>query len=69
MDIRGVLVAVIAVTACACASTPSPERGPQTAFYVVGDHASVVDVSVEPGAMPEGEFSVVKRVYWFFAGR
>jgi hypothetical protein len=64
---RGLLVAAIAVAACACASTEQPPS--QSGIYVVGDHASLISASSGSGAAPESEFSVIKRVYWFFAGR
>ena len=42
----------------------------QNAFYMVGDNAPLVRTNAAPGSTEsEGEFSVVKRVYWFFAGR
>ena len=69
MVTRGLLVAALAVSACACAASTSPERGVQSAVYVVGDNAPLVNASAGPGGMPEREFSVVRRIYWFFAGR
>ena len=42
----------------------------QNTFYRVGDNAPVVKVNAAPGSTEsEGEFSVIKRIYWFFAGR
>jgi len=67
MIARGLMMAALAVAVCACAST-APERGSQTAFYMVGDNAPLVRTNAAPGST-EGEFSVVKRIYWFFAGR
>jgi hypothetical protein len=64
---RGFMVAAIAVTASACASVEQPSS--QSGIYVVGDHASLVSASSGSGAAPESEFAVIKRVYWFFAGR
>ena len=69
MIARALVVATLAVAVSACAST-APERGPQTAFYMVGDNTPLVRTNAAPGSTEsEGEFSVVKRVYWFFAGR
>lgn len=69
MIARGLLVATLAVAVCGCASTAS-ERGSQGALYMVGDNAPLVRTNAAPGSMEsEGEFSVIKRVYWFFAGR
>ena len=69
MIARGLMMAALAVAVCACAST-APERGSQTTLYMVGDNAPLVRTNAAPGSMgSEGEFSVVKRVYWFFAGR
>jgi len=70
MIARVLVVATLAVAVCACAST-APERAPlQNAVYMVGDNAPLVRANAAPGSMEsEGEFSVIKRVYWFFAGR
>ncbi len=69
MIARGLLVATLAFAVSACAST-APERRSQSAFYTVGDNAPVVRTNAAPGSTEsEGEFSVVKRIYWFFAGR
>jgi hypothetical protein len=69
MIARGLLVATLAVAVCGCAST-APERGSQGALYMVGDNAALVRMNTAPGSMEgAGEFSVVKRLYWFFAGR
>jgi hypothetical protein len=68
MIARGLMMA-LAVALSACAST-APERGSQTAFYMVGDNAPLARANAAPGSTEgEGEFSVVKRIYWFFAGR
>jgi hypothetical protein len=67
MIARGLVVATLAVAVCACAST-APERGSQNALYMVGDNAPIVRTNAAAGST-EGEFSVVKRIYWFFAGR
>jgi hypothetical protein len=37
--------------------------------YVVGDNVPLVKASVGEDGTAESEFSVVKRIYWFFAGR
>ena len=69
MIARGLMMAALAVVVCGCAST-APERGSQTSFYMVGDNAPLVRTNAAPGSTEsEGEFSVVKRIYWFFAGR
>jgi hypothetical protein len=70
MVARCFVVATLAVAVCACAST-APERAPlQNAVYMVGDNVPLVRTNAAPGSMEsEGEFSVIKRVYWFFAGR
>jgi hypothetical protein len=69
MIARGLVVATLAVAVSACAST-APQRGSQNALYIVGDNAPLVRTNAAPGSMEsEGEFSVIKRVYWFFAGR
>jgi len=70
MIARVCLIAAAAVAVCACAST-SPERASlQGPFYMVGDNVALSKASA--AAAPEeaqGQFSVVKRIYWFFAGR
>jgi len=69
MIARGLLVATLAVAVCACAST-APEMRSQNAVYMVGDNAALLRANSASGSMQgEGEFSVVKRLYWFFAGR
>ena len=71
MIARACLLAAVAVAVCACAS-PVPERtslqgGP---FYMVGDNVAPSRASTAAGPMEaQGEFSMVKRIYWFFAGR
>ena len=71
MIARVCLIAAVAVAVCACAST-APERtslqgGP---FYMVGDNVAPSKASTAAAPMEaQGQFSVVKRVYWFFAGR
>jgi hypothetical protein len=70
MVARAFLIAAVAVTACACAS-PAPQRASlQSAVYMVGDNAPLVRASAGSDAMAnEGQFPVIKRLYWFFAGR
>jgi hypothetical protein len=68
MVLRGVLLVAVAVTACACA-TSTTDRGAPSGLYVVGDHTPLIGASADSGGMTEGQFSVVKRIYWFFAGR
>ena len=70
MIARASLIAAVAVTVCACAST-APERASlQGPFYMVGDNVALDRTSDAAAPMEaQGQFSVVKRVYWFFAGR
>ena len=68
MITRGLLLAAIAAAACACAST-GPELFSQGAMYVVGDNTPVLNANAVAGGQPEGQFAVIKRIYWFFAGR
>jgi hypothetical protein len=70
MIARASLIAAVAVTVCACAST-APERASlQGPFYMVGDNVALERTSDAAAPMEaQGQFSVVKRVYWFFAGR
>jgi hypothetical protein len=70
MITRGLVLATLAVALCACAS-PEPQRASlQNAVYMVGDNAPLTKASAAPGSTEsESEFSVIKRVYWFFAGR
>jgi hypothetical protein len=68
MIARVSVIAAAAMAVCACAST-APERASlQGPVYVVGDNAAVSRTSAAP-TEAQGEFSVVKRIYWFFAGR
>ena len=69
MNMRGLLVAAFAVTFCGCAASTTPDRVAQNAVYVVGDNAPLVKVNAGMDGATESEFSVVKRIYWFFAGR
>ena len=72
MVMRALMITAVAVTLCACASTaPSEKASFQNAVYMVGDN-SALNASASSGPQmgePVGEFNVVKRVYWFFAGR
>jgi hypothetical protein len=68
MITRGLLLAAIAAAACACAST-APDGISQRSFYVVGDNAPVLNVSAGPSGQTDSQFSIIKRIYWFFAGR
>jgi hypothetical protein len=68
MIARGLLVATLAFAVGACAST-APEEASQNTIYVVGDNAALVRMNAAQGSESPGEFSVVKRLYWFFAGR
>jgi hypothetical protein len=70
MTARPCLIAAVAVAVCACAST-APERASlQGPFYMVGDNVALERTSDAAAPMEaQGQFSVVKRVYWFFAGR
>jgi hypothetical protein len=69
MVTRGLLVAALAVTFCACAASSSREPGAQSAVYVVGDNAPLVKANAGTDGTTEREFLVLKRIYWFFAGR
>jgi hypothetical protein len=69
MVMRGLMVAALAVSAGACAASSNLERGAQSAVYVVGDNVPLVKANAGTDGMPEREFSVVRRIYWFFAGR
>ena len=70
MVARAFVFAAVAVTACGCAST-APERASlQGSVYMVGDNAALLSADAASGAMEnEGQFPVIKRLYWFFAGR
>ena len=66
MITRVCVVAAVAVAVCACAVS-APERGPQSSIYAVGDNAALLNANSNTG--PEGNFEVIKRIYWWFAGR
>jgi hypothetical protein len=68
MITRVCIVAAVAVVACACAVS-APERGPQTSIYAVGDNAALLNANANTSSGPEGNFEVIKRIYWWFAGR
>jgi hypothetical protein len=70
MIARASMMAAVAVAVCACAST-APERASlQSPVYMVGDNAALEKANASTDAMAsEGQFSVIKRLYWFFAGR
>jgi len=70
MIARGLMIAALAVAVCACAST-APQRAPlQNAVYMVGDNAPLVKANAGSDTTEtEGQFPVIKRLYWFFAGR
>jgi len=67
---RGLMIAAIAVAVCACASTAPQRASLQGPVYMVGDNAALerTNAAAEPSEA-QGQFSVVKRLYWFFAGR
>jgi hypothetical protein len=70
MIARVLVVATLAVAVCACASTVPERASQQNAVYVVGDNAPLMSTNAAPGSTEStGEFSVVRRLYWFFAGR
>jgi hypothetical protein len=69
MIARTWVIAAAAVAVCACAST-APERASlQSPVYMVGDNAALLRANASSSMEAEGQFSVIKRVYWFFAGR
>jgi len=69
MVARAFLMTAVAIALCACASTAPQRSGFQNAVYTVGDSAPVANTSTAAPTESQGEYSVVKRVYWFFAGR
>jgi hypothetical protein len=70
MIARGLILAALAVAVCGCASMMPERTSMQNTLYMVGDNAPLVKANTAPGSMEsEGQFSVVKRIYWFFAGR
>ncbi len=71
MVARAFLMTAVAIALCACASTAPQRTNLQNAVYMVGDNTPPVNTSAsvaDPKAS-QGEYSVVKRLYWFFAGR
>jgi hypothetical protein len=69
MIARGLMLAAAAVAVCACASMAPERTSMQNTLYMVGDNAPLVKANAVRSMESEGEFSVVKRIYWFFAGR
>ena len=69
MVARAFLMTAVAIVLCACASTAPQRSGFQNAVYMVGDSAPRMNTSAAAPTESQGEFSVVKRLYWFFAGR
>ena len=70
MIARVCLIAAAAVAVCACASTAPERTSLQGPFYMVGDNVALSRASAAPAPEEaQGQFSVVKRIYWFFAGR
>jgi hypothetical protein len=71
MIARGFLIAAIAVAMCGCAATTGSDTASSpSSVYYIGDNAALVGANAGLSATErEGEFSVVKRIYWFFAGR
>jgi ABC-type uncharacterized transport system auxiliary subunit len=71
MVARAFLMTAVAIALCACASTAPQRTNLQNAVYMVGDNTQPVrtSASVADPKASQGEYSVVKRVYWFFAGR
>lgn len=70
MVTRALVTAAVAVAVCACASTVPERASLQSAVYMVGDNAPLVRANAGSETMEsEGEFPVIKRLYWFFAGR
>lgn len=70
MIARGLMIAALAVALCACASSVPERASLQSGVYVVGDNAPIVKANeVTDASEDEGQFGVIKRIYWFFAGR
>jgi hypothetical protein len=70
MVAQGLVIAAVSVALCACAASPSPQRASvQNAVYMVGDSAPRLNTNAADPVESQGEYSVVKRLYWFFAGR
>lgn len=67
---QGLVIAAAAIAVCACTSAEPTQRSSlQNAVYMVGDSAAVVKTNAADPVKSQGEYSVVKRLYWFFAGR
>ena len=69
MVARAFLMMAVDIALCACASTAPQRSNLQNAVYMVGDSAPLVNTSAADTTESQGEISVVKRLYWFFAGR
>ena len=70
MIARALIIAAVAVGVGACASTAPERTSLQSPVYMVGDNAALVKANAGPDGMDsEGQFPVIKRIYWFFAGR
>ena len=70
MIARVSLIAAAAMAVCACTSTAPERTSLQGSFYMVGDNVAPSKASTAAAPTEaQGQFSVVKRVYWFFAGR
>ena len=69
MVARAFFMTAVAIALCACASTAPQRSNLQNAVYMVGDSTSPTNVSAADPTASQGEYSVVKRLYWFFAGR
>jgi hypothetical protein len=69
MVVRAFLMTAVAIALYACASTAPQRPGFQNAVYTVGDNAPIADAGAAAPTESQGELSVVKRLYWFFAGR
>ena len=64
------VIAAVAMAVCACAPNAPQRTSLQGSVYTVGDTAAVSRTSAAAAPMEaQGQFSVVKRIYWFFAGR
>lgn len=71
MVARGVVLGVVSVAVCACASAAPIERASlQSAVYIVGDDTPSFRASAGSGTSDtERQLLSIKRIYWFFAGR
>ena len=70
MVTRALMIAAAAIAVCACAAVAPERASRQNNVYFVGDNTPLVRASAGPAATgSEGQFPVIKRIYWFFAGR